>query len=285
MVQSRTIERKFIQALPSDNPYLSTEYIDVLKETFSHRPELLEAYLYGNWDALEGTDQIIQSQWLRGAKTRILLGWAKRPRLVCDTARFGDDETVIMYMETTDVDEQYIMPHCRSVDISSRLAVLSGEHGNCPCVIEATGGDIGAAVIDELVALKKKTVLFSPQGRAADSKRYYNLRAEAWSSAAKKLAKAEIQLSMKTKTMSENDRILLSSQLCTPTYKFRSGKTLVEPKADIKKRLGRSPDRGDCWVIGQWSYEKVAAVAEEERFYADAGQTDLAESYSVESVL
>lgn len=279
----RTIHRKFIQALPSDNPYLSAEYIDVLKETFSHRPELLEAYLYGNWDALEGVDQIIKSEWLREAEGRTLIGWAKRPRLVCDTARFGDDETVIMYMETTDVDEQYIMPHCRSVDISSRLAVLSGEHDNCPCVVESTGGDIGAAVIDELSALKKTTVGFSPQGKAVDFKRYYNLRAEAWSSAAKKLAKGEIQLAMETNTMSENDRMLLRSQLCTPTYKFRAGKTLIEPKADIKQRLGRSPDRADCWVIGQWAYERVPAVFDDEPELV--GATDLANSYNVETVL
>jgi len=277
----RTIERKFIQALPSDNPYLSAEYIDVLKETFEHRPELLEAYLYGNWDALEGADQIIKSEWLREAEGKMLIGWARRPRLVCDTARFGDDETVIFYMETTDIEEQYIMPYCRSVDISSRLAVLSGDHNNCPSVVETTGGDIGAAVIDELQALKKPVVPFSPQGKADDHNRYYNLRAEAWSLTAKTLARGEVQLAMKTNTMSPNDKILLRTQLCTPTYKFRAGKTLVEPKAEIKQRLGRSPDRGDCWVIGIWSYERVSAVIDDEPELVRA--TDIANSYSVKS--
>jgi hypothetical protein len=187
-------------------------------------------------------------------------------------------------METTDIDEQYIMPHCRSVDISSRLAALSVQHDNCPCVVETTGGDIGAAVADELGDLGKTVVEFSPQGKAVDFERYYNLRAEAWSDAAKKLAKCEIQLGMKTKTMSENDRILLVTQLCTPTYKFRAGKTLVEPKADIKQRMGRSPDRGDCWVIGQWSYERVPAVFDDS-YAEDYQRTNVSESYTVESVL
>ena len=40
----------------------------------------------------------------------------------------------------------------------------------------------------------------------------------------------------------------LRGQLCTPTYEFRNGRILIESKADIKKRLGNSPDRADAYV-------------------------------------
>ena len=54
----------FVQALPSDNPYLPQDYINTLKDSFGHRPELLEAYLHGKWDALDGADQIIKGIWI-----------------------------------------------------------------------------------------------------------------------------------------------------------------------------------------------------------------------------
>lgn len=275
-------DTRFVPALPADNPHLPDGYVNTLKDAFSYRPELLEAYLHGSWDALEGVDQIIKSVWLTGAAGRRIVGWAKRPRLVCDTARFGDDETVIYYGEVSDVIEQWIMPHCRSVDISSRLAVLSRQKGGCPCVVETTGGDIGAAVIDELMSLGIPVVVYSPQGKALDS-RYYNQRAEAWSVSAQKLAKGEVEFGCKC--MSQNDVITLRSQLCTPAYKFRNGRTLVEPKSEIKDRIGRSPDRGDAWVMLQWSYDKVPAVKEDVVGGDVEDGMELAESYAVETCI
>ena len=246
----------FVPALPSDNPYLPDTYVDTLKDAFEHRPELLEAYLYGSWDALEGIDQVIKSQWITRVIGQKLYGYGKRPRLVVDTARFGDDETVIYYFERFDVLKQWILPHCTSVQISNLMATQSRQHGNCPCIIEATGNDIGSAVYDELEAMGVIVVLYSPQGKADEPEKYYNKRAEVWATAAKMLSKGESEFNLDC--MSDNDIIKLRSQLCTPTYKFRNGKTLVEPKADIKARSnGQSPDRADCWVIGQWGYEQV----------------------------
>ena len=49
----------------------------------------------------------------------------------------------------------------------------------------------------------------------------------------------------------------LKGQLSTPVYAFRNGKILIEPKADIKKRLGRSPDRADAYVNGLYALQFV----------------------------
>jgi len=40
----------------------------------------------------------------------------------------------------------------------------------------------------------------------------------------------------------------LDADLTAPTWKPRSGKILIEPKEDIEKRIGRSPDKGDGLV-------------------------------------
>lgn len=277
----KTIHRKFVQALPSDNPYLSQEYIGVLKETFAHRPELLEAYLYGSWDALEGADQIIKAMWLREAAGKTIHGWAKRPRLACDTAGFGDDETVIMYSEITDIEEQWIMPHCDFPVLVDKLAQLSVLKNNCPIALEQTGADIGFCATRSLSAQGKKIIVYTPQGKSSRPNMFYNLRSEIWSSGAERLSRGQVQLKMESIAQADRDKLI--RQLCTPKYKYRHGKTLVEPKADIKARSsGESPDRGDCYMILLWSYEKAPATNDFQPYQEDIS---VADSYAAVSVI
>lgn len=257
----------------------------MLRDIFSDRPELLQAYLLGDWELLGAAEQIIKNIWIKEAKTKTIGGVKRRPRLVCDTARFGDDECVIYYMETTDIEKEIIMPHCRSTEISGRLAEESYKHGNCPCVVEGTGSDLGSAVQDELMAMGKAVVPFCPQGKANQPKKYYNQRAEAWCLTARKFVKGEIQLSEAVKNGIDLDK--LTEQLCEPRYKFRKSRTIIETKEDIKARLGNSPDRADDFVIGQWSYDKVPEIKRKNdnygRFPWESEETELAGSYSVKS--
>lgn len=41
-------------------------------------------------------------------------------------------------------------------------------------------------------------------------------------------------------------------ELTTPTFTTKNGKTIVEAKDEIRKRLGKSPDRADAVVYGNW---------------------------------
>lgn len=271
---------KFIQALPSDNPHLPDDYIEVLQDAFEHRPELLDAYLHGLWDAFEGHDQIIKSAWLQEIKSHRCDWPIVKHYLVCDPARFGDDTTVIFRMVNSEIAEKIIMPYCRTTEISNRMAAISRQYGGLTCVVESTGGDLGAGVIDELHELDVDVITFCPnaactkkvfqkskeKGKAALREVFGNLRAEAWSKAAKMLCTGmlskEHNMILVTKNMYER----LETQLCYPRYKFRNGKTLVESKEDLKKpdRLGKSPDDADCYVIALWSWDKIDAIADDE---------------------
>ncbi len=270
--------RKFVRALPGDNPLLPKGYIDTLKDAFKYRPELLEAYLHGSWDCFEGHDQVIKAAWLRELKHRRCEWPIVKHYLVCDPARFGDDETKIFRMVNSEIAEKITMPHCRTTEISGRLAAMSNQWGGITCVVESTGGDVGAGVIDELVGIGVPTLTFCPN--AACTKKvmvkvkdsgdpgfrevYGNLRAEAWCKAAQMLGTGmlskEHNMIMVTKNMYQE----LETQLCYPRYKFQNGKTLIESKADLKKsdRMGRSPDDADCYVIALWAWDKIDVMAE-----------------------
>ena len=285
-IDKKTPNKIFIRALPNDNPYLGGDYVDTLREIFADRPELLQAYLLGDWELLGAAEQIIKNIWIKEAMTKMIRGQKKRPRIVIDTARFGDDETVINYMETTDIEQSIVMPHTRTTEISQRAAEESFKHNNCPIVVESTGGDLGAGVIDELVAQGKQVVVFCPQGKSSQPKKFYNLRTEAWCLTAKKFAKGEIQLKNASNPKSGVDWDKFIEQLCTPVYKFRHSKTIIEDKADIKARVGCSPDKADCFVIGQWSYDKVPCIDKEVDLWGrkkEDEDAEIANSYTVKS--
>jgi hypothetical protein len=51
----------------------------------------------------------------------------------------------------------------------------------------------------------------------------------------------------------------LSADLCTPTWKLTARGILLEGKEEIRKRLGRSPGKGDA-VVMAWSEGNKAAM-------------------------
>jgi hypothetical protein len=52
----------------------------------------------------------------------------------------------------------------------------------------------------------------------------------------------------------------LLADLAAPTWKLTPRGIQLESKEDVKKRIGRSPDKGDA-VINAWSYGKTAVMA------------------------
>ena len=262
---SPTKNSRYIPALPTDNPHLPGDYLQTLVDAFGHRPELLRAYKDGDWSGMEGAEQIIKLAWLEEAKSRDSYAPQVKRYLACDPARFGDDECVIHLREDMEILKKWIMPACRTTQISNKLASLSRANDDCPIVIEAVGADLGAGVVDELFELGMKDVIvFNPAAASAYKNEqnkpiYENVRAEAWSETAKILCSGVLDSESNTLVVCKNMYQQLQTELCTPNYKFKNTRIMVEKKADIKspKRLGKSPDHADCYVMGTWAWDMI----------------------------
>lgn len=270
-MKTQTIHRKFIQALPTDNPAYTPEYAEVLKEAFSHRPDLLDAYLNGNWDAFEDSDQIIKSVWLEMAQSRGAFWPYCKVYIVCDPARYGDDSTVIYLMVNTEIGRKWVMPKTSAPDIVTKIAEISHDNYNCSAVIESVGADLGGAVIDYLIKQGIYTITFNP-ARKPDRQelgkgvkyKYGNLRAEAWDNAAIVLSKGIIDEEQNCPVVTQNMYDTLRTQLCSVHYKFKNGKLYVEEKDDIKATLGVSPDHADTYIIALWAFPLIDPIDERE---------------------
>jgi hypothetical protein len=75
---------------------------------------------------------------------------------------------------------------------------------------------------------------------------FKNLRSQMWW-----LMRLDLQFGETSNiVLPEDDE--LWADLCTPKFFTRNGMIHVEPKEEIKKRLGRSPNKGDAAVYWNW---------------------------------
>lgn len=244
----------FIPALPAENPYLPKTYIDSLREAFKHRPELLLANLEGSWDSLEGSDIVIKDIWIRQADAPIPPRDGRPKRIIaCDVSRFGDDETVIYYMEDTDIKEKIIFGQKDTMYTAGQIHIFAQKKHPDLIGIDEIG--VGAGVTDRLIEMGNNVLPINSAKSGSDKSKYYNLRSEMWWDAGEQFARGDIKLSRR------DDDAELRRQLTAPTYEIRNGKIKIEEKGKIKERLGRSPDRADTYIMGLYTL-KHAVISE-----------------------
>lgn len=159
-----------------------------------------------------------------------------------DVARFGDDKTVFCYRRGRLVVKLEARSGLSTVEVANYLmAEIRDLH---PAKIFIDVGANGAGVYDILVDRGMGEILVGVNfgGKAIYDDRYFNKRAEMWGEANEWL-KQELPVQI------PNDEELLDD-LCSVNKKYDSkGRLQLESKEEVKKRIGRSPDRADAFVL------------------------------------
>jgi hypothetical protein len=247
--------RTFIPALLKDNPYLErTGYA----RTLDALPEPLRSQLlYGDFSASRIDDpyQVIPTAWLRAAQRR----WQPDPpagerlsAVGCDIARGGGDATVLSPRrgiwfaplvrapgpETPDGPAAARLIY-REVDVR----IVYPEDRRAAVNVDIVG--IGSAAFDEAKRLGLNVWPVNgaskPYGRdRAGLLQFANLRAYAYWSLREALDPE------KGDSLQLPDDPELLADLSAPRWQPRPGGIIIEPKDDIRERLGRSPDAGDA---------------------------------------
>lgn len=158
-------------------------------------------------------------------------------RLGVDVARFGNDRTVIFPRQGLMAFKPVEMRNARTNEIAARVAAAKIKWGSEIEAIDGTGG-YGSGVIDSLIQAGHSPLEVQFSGKAIDN-RYYNKRSEMW-----------FEMASWIKRAGALPRIPeMIKELTSPTYAFQNGKFLLEPKDQIKKRLGISPDYADALAL------------------------------------
>ena len=187
-------------------------------------------------------DQLISLSLVEDAARRVhpdgdILGAGKAMGI--DVARFGDDRSVICKRQGLRLDKPLVFRGVNNMDLASRAAQEINSWK--PDAVFVDSG-AGAGVIDRLRQLGFTIIEVPFGGKAIKDTEFRDRRAEMWFGAREWLEQGG---------QIPNDMVL-KQELATPTYWFDpTGRKVVEPKDEIKKRLpdGASPDTADAFVL------------------------------------
>lgn len=253
--------RTFIPARLKDNPALmSTGY----KKTLDNMPEPYRSALRDGkiWGARQDHQlQLIPSEWVQAAMDR----WTRKPPnsapqccLGVDIAQGGNDDTVIaprhdFWFAPMLVEKGRDTPTGRDVAGLIMKHRLNGSH-----IVLDMGGGYGGATLEQLEQVIDKKYLIQHKGShkgigktEGGSLPFYNRRAELFYRLREALDPSQAGGS---DLMLPNDPQLFG-QLCSIRIDKKSMDSHVirlEPKVDLVKRIGTSPDKADA-VSMAWS--------------------------------
>lgn len=244
------ISRSFIPSRVSDNRFLAaTNYVRQLQAL----PEPLRSQmLHGNFMAGRADDewQVIPSIWVKAAMDRWTPGAEGDVTSVGVDPSRGGDETTIAARRGWRFDEIVtVKPDATGVVTGGAAALRASEVAgeSAPVHVDVIG--IGASVLDHLEALigRRCVAVNGADGSTGHDMtgklEFANMRAECWW----KFREALSPERAPRIALPPDQRLF--ADLCAPRYRLNARGLIIEDKAEVKKRLGRSPDRGDAVVL------------------------------------
>lgn len=264
----RPKSRTFIHAKLADNPYLARDG-EYLRQLQMLPPTLRAQMLKGDFMAgiEDPADQVIPTAWIEAAMRR----WQPRDAkgdmtsMGVDAARGGNngsslgatgkDKMVIARRHTEWFDKLIAI---KGVDVNdgflAAAQVIRFRTSDAPVHLDIVG--IGTSPYDVLTKTHVQTIAIN--GAAASLGvdgsgllKFFNLRAELhW-----RLREALDPANPHPIALPDDAELL--ADLAAPTYWLGPRGIQIESKDDIKKRIGRSPDKGDAVIMALVDTPKV----------------------------
>lgn len=194
--------------------------------------------------------KVIPLGWLRSLQP--IAEITGEPQIGCDVARYGDDRTTVCTRRGASVLSLKEIRKFDSVEIAKILEETAVELSescanshyvmatNIQIKIDVTGG-LGTGPADILKHKGYNVIPVNSSNKANDAEQYPNKRSELWFDVRDRVKDARFDLSELPVVIKSR----LERELSTPGYSIKNGRKTVEDKAEMKKRLGYSPDLAD----------------------------------------
>lgn len=259
--------KKFIQSLAGDNPYLSKSY---LQNLLTMSKDLIERLYYGNWEyeddplkLFRNYDRILEiftNDFLQNKNTS-----NTEKYITADIAYEGSDKFVIGVWHGLVLIEIIAIDKCDETMVGKRIDEVRLKHGVPRSNIAYDADGLKRFVKQSaLTGYLKDARQFHNNAKAIGKENYYNLKAQCYFMLAEKIDKGEIYVAdhvYREQIIKELEQIK-QRQRNDDNEKLR-----LESKADLKLRLGHSPDFTDMMMIRmifELSELKVFKASQEE---------------------
>jgi hypothetical protein len=249
---------ELIEAVTWDNKEnLPKDFLDSLKVIERTKPEIYKQFVMNDWSV--GFKNKLFSGWLidqMKARQGLLSRHSANAGVSVDPAGDGADDNVIMGGKGGEVLEVFTQTSMSPSDRAHKSIQMCRRIGGAFIIVDCDG--VGIDTWQELNALSEdytKGIEFIKFHGSAKSdvmecerRMYANIRAEAHFAARKRaqLGKAGIDV---------YDTELIEDLAEPEFFTNNQGLIQIEKKEDIKERLGRSPGRGDAYIMLQYAFD------------------------------
>jgi len=241
--------KKFIQALPSDNKMLDAGYLDMLQRSLStHEKERL---LFGNWEYDDDPTALCDYDNILSIFENDHLPKDQKKFITADIARLGSDRAIIAVWEGWTVIEVIIFDKSLTTEIQNAINALRAKHQIASKNVIADEDGVGGGVVDNC-RIKGFVNGSRPVQIIVDGKKtipnYSNLQSQCCYKLAEKIQLNEIFIQCELSEDHEDEIIEELEQL--KSYDAdKDGKLKILPKEKIKGNIGRSPDWRDVLMM------------------------------------
>lgn len=231
--------RKFIQALVSDNPYISPQYKEQLQRLDKVSKERL---LFGNFEYDDDPAKLMQYDKILDIFTN-----AKQPftskYISCDIARFGSDKTIAVVWEGLHVKEIKAWQKESTKQTRLRLEEMAAKeqipHSNI--IIDEDG--VGGGVKDEMEGIYG----FVNNSSAVNGQNYANLKTQCYYKLADYINQGKISCGTLEPRIKE--MLIEDLEQVARDKPDKDSKISIVPKEKVKEKLGRSCDVSDAIML------------------------------------
>ena len=228
---------KFVPALATDNPYLSPDYIETLKNLKDKATK--ERLLYGNFDYEDDPTSLIEYDSIINLFTNNYVKDGIR-YIVCDVARYGSDNAIVTVWSGLKLIDYYKNNYTSTTDLQNVINNFKYKYQVQNSNIIADEDGVGGGLVDIMkikgfIAQKKSVI-----------KNYASMKDECGYKLAEKIK--EIYIACEIPPVEKE--IIIEELSMLKTYDADKDNDLkILPKKYIKELINRSPDWLDCFIM------------------------------------
>lgn len=248
-----TAYKAFVKALPTDNPFLDRNYIEVLNNL---PPQERKRLREGNWDYMSTDDMLFPSQLLDKAMTGELSEEAKRRKFIgVDVSDQGNDKTIATLIDDGIVVKQQRLIPKPYLPISEGIALELIRFAQQNGITREQARDI--AVEGNGVGVGTRDFMKSKGWAITEYVATAKTRSQGLFNTSQDMDRGDLQIYNQLETLPD-----IRKQLMILTYEFNEAlDPVVISKKKIKEVLGHSPDESDSMYIANWVRRGSAVTA------------------------
>lgn len=236
-------DKRFIQALPEDNPFLPASYLESLLSLDENSKQRL---YYGNWEYDNDPAKLIDFDKIQNVFTNEFIEGGQM-YISADIARFGSDKMVICVWSGFRVIDMVSLNKSSIVEIAQLIRELANKYKVTMSNIVIDEDGVGGGVVDMLKGCRGFVNNSKPLLVENQIVQYQNLKTQCYFKLAEMIQMDLIYIKCQEQTVI--DDITKELEMVKRDKIDSDGKLRIISKEDVKKSIGRSPDYSDALMM------------------------------------